>query len=83
MLEYALVTGASSGIGIEFARLFAGKGVNLILVARREEALVMLSEELTREFDIRVSIYSTDLSDVSNSNAVYLFCANNGLNVNT
>ena len=42
----ALVTGASSGLGAHFARLLAGKGVHVILGARRREALAELRDEI-------------------------------------
>src|SRR5687768_16934824 len=45
--QWALITGASSGIGEELARLFAADGVGVVLVARREERLRRLAEELT------------------------------------
>jgi len=44
--KYALVTGASSGIGKEFAYLLAERGVNPILVARREERLKEISSDI-------------------------------------
>lgn len=61
----ALVTGASSGIGLELARAIAREGVSLlILVARREELLRELGDELTRELPgLRVDVRPTDLGD--------------------
>ncbi|PZQ15871.1 MAG: short-chain dehydrogenase [Ancylobacter novellus] len=56
-----LVTGASSGIGVELARLFAGNGDRLILTARREDRLKALAEELTAKHSVQVSIFPADL----------------------
>ena len=58
----ALVTGASSGIGLEFARELARRGSNLILVARREERLLKIAEELKDAFGVSVFCFARDLS---------------------
>ena len=48
----ALITGASSGIGAELARLHAAKGGDLVLVARRKEALEALKTELEKAIEV-------------------------------
>ena len=50
MKRYALITGASAGIGKEFAQQLAQKGWNLLLIARRENALAELSEQLKKDY---------------------------------
>lgn len=59
---WALVTGASSGIGAEFARQLAAKGLNLVLVARRHAALEDLGTELKAAYGIQTRAVKTDLS---------------------
>ena len=44
--KYTVITGASSGIGYETAKAFAGRGSNLILVARRKDRLEALNQEI-------------------------------------
>jgi hypothetical protein len=60
--ETVLITGASSGIGLELARCFAADKSNLILVARNREALEKLAEELRREQGIQVTVFTADLA---------------------
>lgn len=60
---WALVTGASSGIGKEFARQLAASGVNLVLIARRLPALAELGSELARRYGIEYRTVGVDLSD--------------------
>jgi short-subunit dehydrogenase len=61
----ALVTGASSGIGKDFAVLLAQQGFNLLLVARRESHLQILKIELEEQYGIAVEYSVVDLSDLS------------------
>lgn len=60
---WALITGASAGIGEQFARQLAHRGLNLVLVARREERLLKLADELRSSDDIEVRVIKSDLSD--------------------
>lgn len=60
--SWALVTGASSGIGEEFSRQLAARKFNLVLVARREDRLKRLADELATAHGIKVNTVSVDLS---------------------
>ena len=59
----ALVTGASAGIGEAFARLLASQGHPVLLVARREERLLGLAEELRSSHGVRCEVLAADLTD--------------------
>jgi short-subunit dehydrogenase len=59
----ALITGASFGIGMEFARVFAREGYNLVLVARSADKLRQLASELEKAHGTRSLILATDLTD--------------------
>src|SRR4029077_12820467 len=60
---WALITGASSGIGREFARQIAASHINVVLVARRQALLDTLGSELAREFGVKHRVVVADLSD--------------------
>ena len=63
--RWALVTGASSGIGAEFARLLAGRGMHLVLAARREEPMRELAADLFTRHGTRTEIIPADLTQPS------------------
>ena len=58
----ALITGASSGLGIEFARLLAINGYDLIISARRKDRLESLKKVLEKKYKINVKVFTADLS---------------------
>ena len=71
MKNTALITGASSGIGMELAKIHAEKGGDLVIVARRAEKLQALKEEIEGKFDSQVLVISKDLTQANAPQEVY------------
>lgn len=69
--QYALVTGGTSGIGYELAKLFANDGYNLVLVARTESDLQRVSQELAKQYGVEVKTFAKDLFDFENAFTLY------------
>ncbi len=61
-MKTALITGASGGIGLELAKLFARDGYNLVLVARSEQKLKQLAADLEHRHGVSVQVLAKDLS---------------------
>ena len=74
MKKVALITGASSGIGKELARLHAAEGGDIVIVARREQALSELKTELESEHNVKVECIAADLSDSASPQRIFDHC---------
>jgi len=81
MKKTALITGASSGIGTEFAHQLAQRDYNLILVARRKELLKSIAKDIQNTQSIAIYCFSTDLSTAEGLRDLYQQVAQQGLEV--
>lgn len=79
---HALITGASAGIGREFAWQLATRAQSLILIARREERLVELRDELNQRYpNVAVSIRKADLAELSQIHELAAWLHHEGIDV--
>ncbi len=67
----ALITGASSGIGKEFAEVFAKNKYDLILVARREDRMNKIKKELEAKYGVKINVIKKDLCDENSSKEIF------------
>ncbi|MGF1513429.1 MAG: SDR family NAD(P)-dependent oxidoreductase [Elainellaceae cyanobacterium] len=80
-MQTALITGASSGIGKSLAQEMAARGTNLILVARSEDLLHALADDLKQRHDIRADVIVQDLTKPDAAQAVFSATEQQGLTV--
>lgn len=69
--RWAVITGASSGIGAEFSRRLAARGMHLVLVARRRDLMQELAEELHTRHGTKAEIITSDLSQPGEARRVF------------
>lgn len=79
--SYVLITGTTSGLGREFARLFAQNGYNIVAVARNEALLQQQKQELERQFGAEMVYIVKDLSAENSAQEVYDEIKYKGINI--
>ena len=79
--KIALVTGASDGIGLEFANILAARGYDLILVARREDKLNSIATTLIQEYGVNCTVIVADLSQPQAAQQLFQNTQSNNLRV--
>jgi hypothetical protein len=80
-MGWALIAGGSKGIGLGIAEALAKRKYNLLLVARDQEELAKVKNQLERQFNIQVEILSCDLSNSESSKLIYDWCINKNVKV--
>lgn len=75
----ALITGGSSGMGLEYARQLAEKGYDLVLVSNREEELSGAVAGLSKAFPVQVEGHFQDLALPSSADELFVWCQSRGL----
>ncbi|MBM1816555.1 SDR family NAD(P)-dependent oxidoreductase [Pseudosulfitobacter pseudonitzschiae] len=81
MPNTALITGASSGIGMEFARYHAAQGGDVILTARRKDALDALASEVQTAHNVTAHVFALDLGAEGGAQALYDQVKDAGLSI--
>ncbi len=79
--ETVLITGASGGLGKEFAQIFAQNGYNLVLVARSEAKLHTIANNLEDTYKIKVTVLVQDLSVPNSAAKIYAEVQNRGISI--
>src|SRR6202171_3139225 len=79
--KWALITGASAGIGVALAKELAAGGANLVLTARRQERLEELARELTAKHKIKTSVFAADQTEPTAPEKIDAFTRSQGISI--
>ena len=82
MLKYTLITGASSGIGLEMSDYCASKGKNVLMISLPNEGLKEKAQNISKKHGVKTSIFECDLTDVSEIDRLKNWVLNKGFEVN-
>lgn len=80
-MAWALITGGSSGMGLEYARQLAKRGYDLVLVSNRQEELGQASEELSKAYSVQIVTRFQDLSAETAADELMAFCQEQSIEV--
>jgi len=81
--KWALITGASAGLGATFAQQLAAAGYSLVLIARREPQLQQLQQQLVSEHGIKCEYLAIDLSQPDANQRIHRFCQDQNITIHT
>ncbi len=79
--KWALITGASAGIGLELAKQLAAGGSHLVLTARRVDRLAKLAAELSSQYGVKVELFPADLIRREAPAQIYEFTSGKGIEI--
>lgn len=79
--KWALVTGASAGIGVALAEELASGGANLALTARRKDRLDALAQRLASTYKIKTEVYPADLAGLAAPESIFAFTRDKGIEI--
>lgn len=68
----AIITGCSSGLGVQMAKALASKGCNIVAIARREELVQQVAQDIANEFGVKTLAIKCDITDTENIKEVVL-----------
>ena len=79
-MKTALITGASGGIGLELAKIFAAQQINLVIAARSETKLNELKNALS-QYKVNIHVVAIDLSQPESAQTLFTYCNTNNLQI--
>jgi len=79
--KWALITGASAGIGVALAEELAAGGTKLVLTARRKDRLDELARRLTATYKVSTEVFPADLADSNAPENIFAFTKEKGLEI--